>query len=99
MTVSFVAAISLPPLSIASKEATTRWEECWKTLTSLQTTAASREELYEMAAAQVRSCCTRCGNKGFSWFEWQVMDGQLFVSEQLAKDPETEMDPENETVG
>jgi hypothetical protein len=63
------------------------WEECWESILSLPFKPLDNRRLFEEAVRQVQTCHSRAGDEGIGWFEWQVRDGQLFVAEQLASDP------------
>jgi hypothetical protein len=67
------------------------WEDCWENILRLPIEALSDALVYVEAKEIVRAYRSIASEEGIGWFEWQVLDAQLFVAEQLAGNPD---DPE-----
>jgi hypothetical protein len=80
--------IPLFNISVAPQADGNAWGDCWEQLLRLPLTSLSCDELQAEAKRLVQSCYSQAGDGGYLWFEWQVLDGQLFVNEQLANDPD-----------
>ena len=75
-------------ISVAPQTEGNAWGDCWEQLLRLPLTSRSCDELQAEAKRLVRSCYSQAGDNGYAWFEWQILDGQLFVNEQLANAPD-----------
>jgi hypothetical protein len=81
--------LSLRPLPsfIDDSKTSAAWTSCWESLLRMPIEPVSADALFEQAKRLVKTCCARNGHD--DWFEWRVDDGHLFVSEQLALDPDS----------
>jgi hypothetical protein len=75
-------------IPIIVRDAGAEWQTCWEHVLCLPGGDLPDGALFAAAAQLVRSCHARAGDQGIAWFREELDDGQLFVAEQLAVDPD-----------
>lgn len=63
------------------------WENCWEEILSMPIDPLSNDYLYQKAKHLVLAYLSRNGYD--EWFAWQVTDAKVFVTEQLALEPDS----------